>query len=100
MTVSETGTSRSERMELRATKREKALLARAAALENMDVTSFVLRAALPEAQHVVDHHERIILDERDTDFILALLENPPPPAPELVQAFQDLQRHRLTSDGQ
>lgn len=98
MSVPDTEMPRSERMELRATKREKALLSRAAAIEHLDVTSFVLRSALPEAQNIVDRHERIVLSERDTAFILDLLEHPPDPSPDLVNAFRAMQKHRIVDD--
>lgn len=100
MPAVESEISRSERMELRATKREKALLARAAALEHLDVTSFVLRVVLPEAQSIVDQHGRIVLSERATDLILDLLENPPDPPPALSKAFRAMQEHRVADDDQ
>jgi len=78
--------SRSERIELRATKTEKALLARAAAHERLDVTSFILRAALPTAREVLDRAEQIELSERDRKKVMELLENPPAPTPELMEA--------------
>ena len=98
MSAPDTEMPRSERMELRATKREKALLSRAAAIEHLDVTSFVLRSALPEAPNIVDQHERVVLSECDTNFILDLLEHPPDPSPELVNAFRALQEHRIADD--
>ncbi|MFT4039343.1 MAG: DUF1778 domain-containing protein [Thermomicrobiales bacterium] len=82
--------SQRERIELDATKREHAVLTRAAALAHMDTTNF----ALPEVQTVVVLDERIILDERDTDFILTLLEDPPAPSPQLNQAILEMQQHR------
>ena len=77
---------RTERIELRAAPAEKALLLRAAALERLDVTSFVMRAALPQAENVIAAAETIELSERDSLRVLALLENPPPPSPRLVAA--------------
>lgn len=41
------------RVELRLKPEDKAVLARAAALERLDLTSFILRAALPRAQAVI-----------------------------------------------
>jgi uncharacterized protein (DUF1778 family) len=41
---------------------------------------------LPTARQIVDHAERIVLSERDTVRVLALLENPPKPTPELLEA--------------
>ena len=78
--------TREDRIELRATKEEKQLLAAAAAHERLDVTSFIMRSALPEARKIVDRAERIVLSERDTARILKLLENPPKPTPALLAA--------------
>ena len=82
----DTESSRSDRIELRATPHEKALLARAAAMEHLDVTSFVLRAAVPVAREIVERTERVVLSERDTLRVLELLENPPPPNAKLAAA--------------
>ena len=81
-----TAAVRTDRIELRATKEEKRLLAAAAAHERLDVTSFVLRSALPAAREVVDRFERIHLSERDTARVLELLENPPKPTAALLAA--------------
>jgi uncharacterized protein (DUF1778 family) len=81
-----TGTAREDRIELRATKEEKRLLATAAAYERLDVTSFIMRNVLPTAREVVDRAERIMLSERDTVRVLELLENPPKPTPALMDA--------------
>jgi uncharacterized protein (DUF1778 family) len=78
--------SRDERIELRATRDEKRLLAAAAAHERLDVTSFVMRCVLPAAREVVDRAERIVLTRRDTERVLKLLENPPEPTPALLAA--------------
>ena len=81
-----TTAARDDRIELRATKEEKRLLATAAAHERLDVTSFIMRTVLPAAREVVDRAERIVLSERDTVRVLALLENPPAPTPALLAA--------------
>ncbi len=81
-----TTSTREDRIELRATKEEKRLLAAAAAYERLDVTSFIMRNVLPSARKVVDSAERIVLSERDTERILKLLENPPKPPPALIAA--------------
>lgn len=77
---------REDRIELRATKEEKRLLATAAAYERLDMTSFIMRNVLPAACEVVDRAERIVLSERDSEQVLALLENPPKPTPALIAA--------------
>lgn len=80
------GVNREDRIELRATKEEKRLLAAAAAYERLDMTSFIMRNALPAARDVVERAERIVLSERDSERVLTLLENPPEPTPALMAA--------------
>jgi uncharacterized protein (DUF1778 family) len=75
---------RSDRIELRASPSEKALLLRAAILERLDVTTFVMRAALPKAENVVAAAEKVELTERDSLHVLDLLENPPQPSRRLL----------------
>ena len=84
--MSRASAQRSDRIELRATPEEKDLLARAAAYERLDLTAFVMRAALPAAQSIVEQAERISLSERDTKRVLDLLEEPPEPTEKLIQA--------------
>lgn len=84
--MSGTRAPREERIELRATKEEKRLLTTAATYERLDLTSFVMRNALPVAREIVDQAERIVLSERDTERVLDLLENPPEPTPALMEA--------------
>lgn len=74
------------RIELRIKAEEKALLARAAALEHLDLTGFILRRVLPEARAVIDRAERLALSERDSLKVLDLLEHPPKPTARLKRA--------------
>ncbi len=76
----------SGRVELRLRPEDKATLARAAALERLDLTSFILRAALPRAQATIEEAERLKLSERDSLRVLDLLENSPPPPERLRRA--------------
>jgi uncharacterized protein (DUF1778 family) len=78
--------AREDRIELRATKEEKQLLAAAAAYERLDLTSFVMRNVLPAARATVDRAERIVLSQRDSVRVLELLENPPKPSRALIAA--------------
>ena len=75
-----------ERIELRATREEKRLLIAAAAHERLDLTSFVMRNALPAARAVMERAERIVLSGRDSERVLALLETSPEPTPALKEA--------------
>lgn len=84
-----TGTEKKiERITLRIESNDKALIARAAAMENLDLNSFILRAVLPAAWAVINRVEKIKLSARDTDFVLDLLDNPPEPTPKLMRAVE------------
>jgi uncharacterized protein (DUF1778 family) len=74
------------RIELRLLPEDKAVLTRAAALERLDLTSFILRAALPRAKATIAEAETLHLSERDSLRVLDLLENPPDPPERLVRA--------------
>ena len=76
-----------KRMQLRVRADQKALLVRAAALRNTDLTDFIVQIALREAQTVITEAERVQLSERDTLLVLDLLENPPVPNAKLRKAI-------------
>ena len=76
----------SGRVELRLKPEDKAVLARAAALERLDLTSFILGAALPRAKAVITESEKLSLSERDSLRVLDLLEHPPEPTARLIRA--------------
>lgn len=79
-----------QRMSLRLLPEQKALLRRAAALRNTDLTDFVLQPALREAAAVIEESSRVGLSERDSLRMLDLLENPPPPSAKLLAAARNL----------
>ena len=74
------------RIELRIDATAKSLLARAAALEHIDLTAFILQAALPAAKSAIERAERVALSERDWQHVLDVLENPPAPNAKLRRA--------------
>lgn len=78
--------TRDDRIELRASREEKRVLAAAAAYERLDLTSFVMRSALPAAEEIVARNERMTLTARDSARVLALLEHPPKPTAALRAA--------------
>lgn len=78
------------RMNLRVKPEQKATLMRAAALKNTDLTDFVLRNALREAEAVIKQAEHIALSERDSLRVLAILEDPPEPNAKLLAAARAL----------
>lgn len=75
-----------QRLALRVNSADKAIIMRAVALAQTDMTSFILRAVLEEAQSVIDKHERLKLSKRDSLLVMDLLENPPSANPKLRKA--------------
>jgi uncharacterized protein (DUF1778 family) len=67
------------RVALRVRPADKAVILRAAALAQTDMTNFILRSVLREARSVVEEHERVELSARDSRRVMKLLENPLPP---------------------
>ena len=82
----------SERMNLRVKSDQKARLLRAASLRNTDLTDFVLRSALREADAVIDEAERVNVSRRDHVRVMDLLETPPAPNDKLRAAAAALPR--------
>ncbi len=79
-----------QRMNLRIQPAQKAMLMRAAALSNTDLTDFVVRTAVRDAMVVIAQAEHVKLSERDSLRVLDLLENPPKPNAKLLAAAKAL----------
>jgi uncharacterized protein (DUF1778 family) len=87
----ETNNMQSNCIELYATSDEKSLLTQAAAIEHLDLTTLVMRIAVPIARDIVKQaEEHIRLSERDSLLVLELLENPPQPNDKLIRAAKAL----------
>ncbi len=78
------------RVSLRITPEDKALLARAVALQQTTLTDFVVKHAVKAARSLIDEAERVELSKRDSLRVLELLEDPPKPNPRLMKAAYDL----------
>lgn len=78
------------RVSLRIRAQDKALLMRAVALENTDITDFVIRNAMQAARRVIEQAEHLTLSERDSLRVMVLLENPPQPNAKLLAAAEAL----------
>lgn len=75
-----------DRMAFRIAPEEKSLLMRAAALQHTNLTDFVVRNVVLLAQKVIDENERLSLTEKDSLYVLNLLDNPPAPNQKLMAA--------------
>jgi uncharacterized protein (DUF1778 family) len=78
------------RMSLRVRPEDKALLLRAVALDNTDLTDFVLRHAVRAAKAVIEEADHVQLSGRDSLRVLSLLESPPAPNAKLLAAARAL----------
>ena len=86
--VSENG-----RVALRIRSEDKAIIMRAVALAQTDMTDFILRTALREAHSVIEEHEQIKLTKRDSRLVMDAIEKPPAPNAKLLKAARDLPNH-------
>lgn len=68
-----------ERINLRTTPETKQLIEQAAALSSTTISAFVLEHACVAAKHMINEHERIVLNNQERDHFLAVLDNPPHP---------------------
>ena len=82
------------RISLRIPVAEKAILMRAAALRNTDLTDFVRQHSLKAAMDVIQEAERVKLSARDSLRVLHLLENPPVPNAKLLAAAEALPKRK------
>jgi uncharacterized protein (DUF1778 family) len=60
----------------------------AADLSGITLSSFVVQAALKEAQRVIDREKTIFISNQDAALLLDLLENPPSPNAAMSKAFE------------
>lgn len=72
-------------MELKTTHDAKELLNRAAALDGMDLTSFVLGSAIERARQVLSDHAIIALSKSGQATLAGLLAKPPKPTEAMKQ---------------
>lgn len=73
------------RMELKTTHDAKELLNQAAALDGMDLTSFVLGPAIERARQVLSDHAIIALSKSGQATLAGLLAKPPKPTEAMKQ---------------
>ena len=88
--MSQIAIEKNSRVAMRIQPGDKAKLIRAGALQQTDLTDFILRNALLAADAVIDNAERVRLTEKDSSRVLALLENPPTPNPRMLAAAKRL----------
>lgn len=82
----QTPVDENSRVALRIPPADKAMLLRAVALEQTNMTDFILRTVLREAKAIIEEHEHLKLNRQNSLAVLELLENPPAPNSKLRKA--------------
>ena len=77
-----------ERIDLRANSNQKSILERAAEINHVSLSSYVLASSLKQAQLDISENELIVLSERDKNLIMSALDNPPEPNEALKGLFK------------
>lgn len=85
-----------DRIELRASQRERERLLEAAAFTGMSLSAFLRQAALEKSNDVLKSRDVITLSDKDRDLFLEALENPPKANKRLQQAFNSYQKIKST----
>jgi uncharacterized protein (DUF1778 family) len=83
----ESNTTKQDRIGARVPHDVYETLCRAAELSGATINQFLVQSALKEAQAVIEREQVIRLSARDWDWMLNLLENPPPPNAKLKAAI-------------
>ncbi len=78
---------KAEMLNIRASSAQKAMLAEAAKLANMNVSQFVLSRSLEAADEVIAEQRLIRVSAAEYDWLMAKLEEPPQDMPKLRDLF-------------
>lgn len=89
--MSQIVSTENSRVAIRISPSDKVILARAAEINNTNITEFVLRLVLPKARKMVAEHDNKRFSQNDLIFMLDLLDNPPTPNERLKKAQRDYQ---------
>ncbi len=76
------------RVEFRSSPQEKDLIALAAELSGINVSSFLREAALKEANKIVQDYESLKLSQKDRDIFLKVLDDSPEPTSRLKRSMK------------
>lgn len=85
------------RMELKTTKETKELLSKAAILDGMDLSAFMLASAIEKARAILRDHALITLSAEGQQQLVNLLQAEPEPTEEM-QAFRKQPRLKVRAE--
>lgn len=79
---------KSERIDFRANSDQKLLLERAAELNHVSLSSYILTSSLKQAQSDLAENEIFVISDKDRALVMDALENPPEPNGALRNLFK------------
>jgi uncharacterized protein (DUF1778 family) len=85
------GEHKDERLEARVPQELKTMFQRAADLEGVTLTDYVISALVEKSRTTIREHEVITLTGRNREVFLEALQNPPKISPRLAAALRDLE---------
>lgn len=97
-TPNKTERSKGERLEARVSKEQKELFQRAADLQGLTLTDFMISSMQSAAVRAISDHEIMTLTGRDREIFIESLLNPPEPNERLRAAAERYQQTTGTSD--
>ena len=76
------------RVDFRVSDVQKSLLERAAEINHLSLSSYILSSSIKQAELDIAENEMLILSNRDRDLVMSALENPPEPNEALKGMFK------------
>jgi uncharacterized protein (DUF1778 family) len=90
--VAKAKNAKRERVEVRVSAEVKALIERAALLQDCSISEYVVRSTLEAAERDIRDHDIITLTARDSEIFVSELLNPTPPNAALRAAAEEYRR--------
>ncbi|MBZ0256511.1 DUF1778 domain-containing protein [bacterium] len=81
--------TKEQRLEARITDAQKELFQRAAAIQGLSLTDFMITSLTERASQLVKDHDVMVLSQKDQKTFVDALLNPPPPNQKLRKAAQE-----------
>jgi uncharacterized protein (DUF1778 family) len=92
ITLSETASTNSERLNQRLKSGGKRRVEQAAAFEGRPVSSLIVSSALASAERTIREHDTMVLSQRDAEAFLEAVPDPPQPSARLLEAIAEHSR--------
>lgn len=93
-------TQRNARLDMRLSAEALATIREAAAVQQQDVTSFVLGAAMDRAREVLINERVLVLSSSEATRLESALDSEPRVVPELARLIEDVRGLKRASSGQ